>query len=305
MSVFKDDGRSVGQQEARRSESFGTPGKQTLTERLEVPARESRHGAPSEGAQQEAMTGAVSAVTLQVQTTLPGKGQGAGETREGGAAHAAAPQEAVGHEMPATASWRPAAHPRSGLKPTIAVAEHRVGGGRVDGRRRRGELESRCDLADAGRSIRINPWPSNPTSMTIPNTPNPVVGGNINNTAGSDNHWQAAINDMADYDTAGGGAGPNWHSTAASTAHEWAHWNKDYVGDAVTSAAGGNWAAVDAPLVGRRRRGAMPVEGCATAGCIVVGHVVDCSLPVVVRARGVVDISTDHRIRVYSARSST
>ncbi len=86
--------------------------------------------------------------------------------------------------------------------------------------------------------IHITEWPNNPTSMTTPNTPNPVDGGNINNTRGSANHWQTAIDDMADYDTAGGGAGPNWHSTAASRAHEWEHWNADYLGVCIP---GGNW----------------------------------------------------------------
>jgi hypothetical protein len=87
-------------------------------------------------------------------------------------------------------------------------------------------------------NIHLTDWPSNPAAMTVPNTANAVDGGNINNTAGSSNHWQAAIADMADYDTAGGGAGPNWHSTAASQAHEWAHWNEDYLGDAIP---GANW----------------------------------------------------------------
>lgn len=85
--------------------------------------------------------------------------------------------------------------------------------------------------------IHITAWPSAPTSMTVPNTPNPVDGGNISNTAGSANRWQAAIDDMADYDTtASGGAGANWHSTAASTAHEWAHWNSDYLADTIPTA---------------------------------------------------------------------
>jgi hypothetical protein len=94
-------------------------------------------------------------------------------------------------------------------------------------------------------TVRITPWPSNPTSMTVPNTANAVDGGNINNTTGSPNHWQAAIDDMADYDTAGGGAGPNWHSTAASSAHEWAHWNEDFLGDAIPA---GNWTQTNADI---------------------------------------------------------
>lgn len=96
--------------------------------------------------------------------------------------------------------------------------------------------------------INISPWPSQPTSMVVPNTPNPVDGGNINNTAGSPNHWQAVIDDMANYNSPGGGAGPNWHSTAASSAHEWTHWNTDYITDSVLSAAGGNWTQTNADL---------------------------------------------------------
>lgn len=97
--------------------------------------------------------------------------------------------------------------------------------------------------------INIRPWPSRPNRMVVPNTANPVDGGNIKNRVGSDNRWRAAIDDMADYDTAGvGGAGPNWHSTAVSRAHEWAHWNRDYVRDAVGSAIGGNWAQTNTDL---------------------------------------------------------
>jgi len=96
--------------------------------------------------------------------------------------------------------------------------------------------------------VNIKPWPSAPSTETVPNTANAVDGGNINNTAGSNNRWQAAIDDMADYNSAGGGAGPNWHSTAASSAHEWAHWNTDYLADSVASAAGGNWAQANTDL---------------------------------------------------------
>jgi hypothetical protein len=97
--------------------------------------------------------------------------------------------------------------------------------------------------------INISPWPSHPTRMVVPNTPNPADGGNTNNTSGSPNHWQAAIDDMANYNSPGvGGAGPNWHSTAASSAHEWAHWNTDYIADSVISAAGGNWPQTNTDL---------------------------------------------------------
>lgn len=77
--------------------------------------------------------------------------------------------------------------------------------------------------------INIRQWPNQPTQMVVPNTANPVVGGNINNTAGSLNRWSYAISDMQDYNVAGGGAGPHWHSTAASSAHEMFHWNTDWL----------------------------------------------------------------------------
>lgn len=100
-------------------------------------------------------------------------------------------------------------------------------------------------------TVNVRPWPSLPSSMTTPNTANPVDGGNINNRAGSPNHWKAAIDDMADYDTVGaGGAGANWHATAASSAHEWYHWNTDHL---VSSIGAGNWTtanrAIDALTV--------------------------------------------------------
>jgi hypothetical protein len=97
--------------------------------------------------------------------------------------------------------------------------------------------------------INIKPWPSQPTNMVVPNTANPVDGGNINNVAGSKNRWKFAIDDMADYDTSGsGGAGPYWHSTDASRAHEFAHWHEDYKADAVMSAAGGDWPKTNTDL---------------------------------------------------------
>jgi hypothetical protein len=112
--------------------------------------------------------------------------------------------------------------------------------------------------------VNISPWPSDPTHMVVPNTPNPVDGGNINNTAGSSNHWQTAIDDMADYHSAGGGAGPNWHSTAASSAHEWTHWNTDYVADSVGSAAGGNWPQTNTDLDALRQpKAASPTAAAA------------------------------------------
>jgi hypothetical protein len=227
--------------------AMGLEGGEDAMESREGAASESRHGNSTEGAQLEAMTAAGAAGTLEVQTTLPGKGAGTPETREGGPAQAPA-ADVAGREMTANSIVAPGGAPAVGAGANDCVpstASAVIAWTAVDGGATwRADVTS---LTLSGR-IRINPWPSSPAAMTVPNTPNPVVGGNINNTAGSSNHWQAAIDDMADYDTAGGGAGPNWHSTAASTAHEWAHWNQDYVGDAVTSASGGNWAAVNARI---------------------------------------------------------
>ncbi len=90
-------------------------------------------------------------------------------------------------------------------------------------------------------NINIKPWANKPNTMTVPNTSNPVDGGNINNTAGSDNHWKAAIDDMEDYDKPGGGAGPHWHSVDASIAHENAHWSIDWVRDSILDSGAGDW----------------------------------------------------------------
>jgi hypothetical protein len=85
--------------------------------------------------------------------------------------------------------------------------------------------------------IKVNPTPNLPTTMTTPNTPNPVDGGNINDTAGSDNNWKFAISEMKAYHTVDGGKSAHWHSTAASDAHEWAHWNTDWMKNVL----GGLW----------------------------------------------------------------
>lgn len=235
--------------------STSTVGKRSLVSSLpaevsafERPGLESIAGTNQEGGQVEpdfAGGGAEAPQTIDVKTTLPGAGRGGAETREGGTMPAQdAGMAEAGREVEANNAVAPGGSPAVGTgandclpSTASAVLTWEV----VDaGTNWRANVIS---LALAGR-IRINPWPSNPTSMTVPNTPNPVDGGNIGDTAGS-NHWQSAIDDMADYDTSGGGAGPNWHDTAASSAHEWAHWNQDYVGDSVTSAAGGNWATVN------------------------------------------------------------
>lgn len=114
--------------------------------------------------------------------------------------------------------------------------------------------------------VNVKPWPSDPSNMTVPNTANPVDGGNIEDKAGSSNHWQTAIDDMANYHQANGGAGPNWHSTDASHAHEWAHWNTDYVADSVGSVAGGNWPKTNTDLDALRQpKASSPTAAAAKA----------------------------------------
>jgi hypothetical protein len=92
--------------------------------------------------------------------------------------------------------------------------------------------------------IKVNPTPSLPTTVTTPNTPNPVDGGNINNTAGSNNRWKFAIDEMRGYNKRGGGRSRHWHSTAASDAHEYAHWNVDWLKKVV----GGLWPRANRDL---------------------------------------------------------
>lgn len=114
-------------------------------------------------------------------------------------------------------------------------------------------------------TINIKPWANKPNEMVVPNTPNPVDGGNINDTEGSLNNWEYVIRDLEDYDTAGGGAGVYWHSAEASRAHEWAHWNIDWVQDAVNGSNGGDWLIANADIddlrVSKADSGNTPAEG--------------------------------------------
>jgi hypothetical protein len=254
-------GAAEGATTHEASASQAAAGRKTLTESLpavEAPAfersaRESPAGASTEGSQIEPDVGAGAAgaggaaaggpQTIDAQTTIPGAGRGSGESapaREAG-------QEAGGREVEANATVAPGGSPTlgSGANDCLPSTASAVLAWEVvdAGTTWRVNVTS---LTLSGR-IRINPWPSKPTAMTVPNTPNPVDGGNIGNTAGP-NYWQTVIDDLSNYDTSGGGAGPNWHDTAASNAHEWAHWNQDYVGDSVTSSAGGNWSAVNARI---------------------------------------------------------
>ena len=89
--------------------------------------------------------------------------------------------------------------------------------------------------------INVNPTPSEPTTMTTPNTANPVDGGNIEDSAGSKNHWKFAISEMKGYHKSGGGRSAHWHSTAASDAHEFAHWNTDWL----KKVLGGLWPSAN------------------------------------------------------------
>jgi hypothetical protein len=89
--------------------------------------------------------------------------------------------------------------------------------------------------------IKIHPWPSMPNQMIIPNTPNPVDGGNINNIPESPNYWRTVINELYSYNTKLPPKPANWHATEATVAHEWAHWNIDLIEDSVMSNRGGNW----------------------------------------------------------------
>ena len=77
--------------------------------------------------------------------------------------------------------------------------------------------------------INVNPTPSLPSTMTTPNTANPVDSGNIEDSPGSNNHWKFAISEMKGYHKPSGGRSQHWHSTAASDAHEFAHWNTDWL----------------------------------------------------------------------------
>ena len=99
----------------------------------------------------------------------------------------------------------------------------------------------RIDVMTCSGSGNIQAWASAPTTMTTPNTANPVVGGNINNTVGSWNRWSYASGDLANYSS--GGAGPHWHRTAASSAHEHYHANVDWMNSCVATA--GDWAGTE------------------------------------------------------------
>jgi hypothetical protein len=85
--------------------------------------------------------------------------------------------------------------------------------------------------------------------MTVPNTANPVDGGNINNVEGSHNRWSYAMNDLCHYDTiVGGGAGPDWHRTEATRAHEQYHFYTDWIETSVYQQA--NWPQAEVDIEG-------------------------------------------------------
>ena len=104
-----------------------------------------------------------------------------------------------------------------------------------DGKKWRAEVTA---LRTAGQ-INVNPTPSVPNAEVTPNTANPVVGGNLNNTKDSQNYWKFAIKEMKEYHTSKGGRSNYWHSSVASKAHEDAHWNTDWLKNVL----GSTWPA--------------------------------------------------------------
>lgn len=201
---------SASEAEGARSEQ--APGRQSLVAAQPAAevraAHESVAGANTEGAQAVADAGGGGGVeTIQVQTTLPGAGGGgAAAGPAGGQAAQPAGQADASHASEEGAAVTTTAHNivAPGGSPTEA-------GGANTCTPDPASSVLAWDVVDAGTNwrvnvtgltltgrVQLNPWPSAPTSMTTPNTANPVDGGNINNTTGSRNHWQFAIDDMAD-----------------------------------------------------------------------------------------------------------
>ena len=83
--------------------------------------------------------------------------------------------------------------------------------------------------------------------MTVPNTANPVDGGNITNALGL-NKWDFAKWDLGNYDTPepAGGPGPYWHNTSATSAHEWYHWNTDWMVTCIQTV--GDWSGTEVDI---------------------------------------------------------
>jgi hypothetical protein len=106
------------------------------------------------------------------------------------------------------------------------------------------------DLVLTGE-IAIRPWPSTPDRMVVPNTPNPVDGGNINDEPDSPNYWKTVVNSLNNYNVPGYRKS-DWYATDAIVAHEWAHWNIDLIEDAVMSNKGGNWPKLNSKLDAQR-----------------------------------------------------
>lgn len=104
---------------------------------------------------------------------------------------------------------------------------------------------ARVDEMTCAGTLNVSPWPNLPNTMTVPNTANPVDGGNINNTPGSSNRWSYAQSDLGDYATVSG-RGPDWHRTSASSAHEWYHWNTDWMVSCIGTA--GNWSGTETDI---------------------------------------------------------
>jgi hypothetical protein len=108
------------------------------------------------------------------------------------------------------------------------------------------------DLVLTGK-ITIRPWPSTPDQMIVPNTPNPVDGGNINDEPDSPCYWKTVIDLLGMYNSPPSAKKKSdWYATDAIIAHEWAHWNIDFIEDAVISNKGGDWPKLNSKIEAQR-----------------------------------------------------
>jgi hypothetical protein len=97
------------------------------------------------------------------------------------------------------------------------------------------------DKATNSWKLRVDSVTSTGTIEIVPtpaaNTPNPVMGGNVN--AGN---YCSIIKDLADYTTTGI-KGPNWHVTQSTIDHENYHWDTEWKGSLNTA-----WAKAEAKM---------------------------------------------------------
>lgn len=211
------------------TEVAGKPGKRTLSEKLRphdpaaVPVPKQERTAPG-GARGES-----SALSSSAGIAALGAG---GVATDAGVA-------AAGAMITPTRSWTTVATPGvsggnecspEGLSSKFTV----VDGGATWG-------VNLTELITYG-TVHVVPWPSLPSTMTTPNTANPVDGGNINNIPGHDNYWKFARDAMKSYSKTG--ASHHWHSSAASLAHEMTHLNTDWM----VTCLGALWPAANVDI---------------------------------------------------------